>query len=78
VEADDFFVYVTDYFRTARYPFHNIEEIKTAAYPFFNLAYIRLKQRGIFGRKIWFIHKSEAFERVVLNHPELLQRVKTE
>lgn len=78
VEADEFFIYVTDYFRTARYPFHSIIEIKTAKYPFFNLAVIQFKEKGIFGKKAYFIHKSEAFERVVLHHPELMEKVRPE
>jgi len=78
VEIDNLFLYVTDYFKTARYPFHNIEEIKSNVYPFFNLGIITLAQPGIFGRKIYFIHKKEAFERVIIQTPELMPKVKLE
>jgi hypothetical protein len=75
VELDEHFVYITDFFRTARYPFHNIELIHTASYPFVQLAYITLYEKGIFGKKIYFIHKKEAFERIILQHPELMGKV---
>jgi len=75
VELDDHFLYVTDYFKTARYPFHNIEVIRSYVYPFFNLGVVLLAQPGIFGRKIFFLHKKEAFERVISQTPDLLPKV---
>lgn len=78
VEFDDHFVYITDYFKTARYPFHNIEVLKSMVYPFFNLGVLRLREKGIFGKKIYFIHKKEAFERIILNSQELLAKTVVE
>ncbi len=75
VEIDEHFMYVTDYFKTARYPFHNVDEIKSSSFPFARLGRITLGEPGIFGKRQYFIHNKETFERVILNHPELLTKV---
>lgn len=77
VEVSDDFLYVTNYLRTARYPFHNVAEIRTTRLPVLNLGSVVLNQPGIFGRKIYFLHSSEAFERVILVHPELSARFRS-
>ncbi len=55
IEVDDHFLYVYSYFRSRRYPFHQIESIRE--YPFgpLRIARIRLKSSGTFGRNIYFI-----------------------
>lgn len=75
IEIDDHFVYVTDYFKTARYPFHNIEEIKSSSFPFAQLGRIKLGTTGIFGKQLYFIHNKETFERIIISQPELLHKI---
>jgi len=78
VELDDLFVYVTDYFKTARYPFHNIVSIQSYKYPFFYLGKIELASPGIFGRNIYFIQSRESFLRILSAQEDLAPKVKEE
>src|SRR5690625_7405299 len=51
VEIDTDFVYVTNYFKTYRYPFHNIDTITEIDLLLFKLGTIRFKEKGSFGSK---------------------------
>lgn len=55
VEADGEFVYVTNYFKTARYPFHSIERIRQSRFLFLTVAVIHFVQRGSFGKRCFFV-----------------------
>ena len=48
-------VYASNYFKTYRYPFHNIEKITERDLGLFSLLKIYLKTPGKFGKKITFI-----------------------
>jgi len=62
VEIDPDFVYVTDYLKTYRYPFHNIESIKEINLYLFYLCTIRFKEKGSFGKKIHFLESRIKFK----------------
>ncbi len=55
VDIDGDFVYATNYIKTYRYPWHNIEHIKTKKGVIFNKGIITLKKGGKFGVKIPFL-----------------------
>lgn len=55
VEADSDYLYVTNYFRTARYPYELIEKVSTTDLRAFSVATVRLRQSGIFGRRFVFL-----------------------
>src|SRR5690554_583171 len=55
VEIDPDFVYVTNYLKTYRYPFHNIESIREINLFLFHVATIRFREKGSFGKKIHFL-----------------------
>lgn len=55
VEADADFLYVTNYFKAARYPFHNIEHLRISRFLILQLATVYFKEPGIFGNRIFFI-----------------------
>lgn len=69
VEIDPDFIYVTDYFKNYRYPFHNIQSIKEVNLLLFYLCTIRFKEKGSFGRKIHFLESrikfKDALEKIV-------------
>lgn len=62
VEIDEDFVYVTNYLRTYRYPFHNIASIREHKFLLFHLATIRFKEKGSFGKKIHFLESRIKFQ----------------
>ena len=55
VELDGEFIYASNYFKTYRYPFNNIEKITERDLGLFGLLKIYLKTPGKFGKKITFI-----------------------
>ncbi len=55
IDLDADFVYATNYIKTYRYPWHNIEHIKTKKGIFFNKGIITLKQGGQFGSQLPFL-----------------------
>lgn len=61
VEIDTDFVYVTNYFKTYRYPFHNIDTITEIDLLLFKLGTIRFKEKGSFGSKIHFLESRIKF-----------------
>ncbi len=61
VEIDPQYVYVTNYLKTYRYPFHNIESIREYNLILFYLATIRFKEKGSFGKKIHFLESRIKF-----------------
>lgn len=65
VEIDDNFVYITDYFKTARYPFHNIKKIQSFSMGFMWVGVIHFKVPGIFGPRSFFIQKRSAFLEII-------------
>lgn len=55
VEADGEFLYVTNYFKTARYPHSALERIGIVELYLRPLVFFRLKDKGIFGRRFFFL-----------------------
>ncbi len=78
VEMDPHFVYVTNYFKNFRYPYHNIEEIFISRFLFLSVATIRFKTPGTFGKKVFFVPNMERFRYVLTQHPEVFSAVKIE
>lgn len=77
VEMDDHFIYVTNYFKNVRYPFHQIEKVKEQDYFFFRTIHIFLKQSGLFGQKITFIPGRVNFDEFLAEHPNVVEEFKT-
>lgn len=55
VELDDAFVYVTNYFKTARYPYSNIEKISRNDYGIWLICKVHFKSPGQFGKSVTFL-----------------------
>lgn len=75
VEMDDLYVYVTNYFKTFRYPYHNIEQIQESKFFFLRLVTISLKEKGFFGQKITFVASNRLYQRFWDSQPELHKKL---
>lgn len=78
VEVDEEFFYVTNYFKTARYPFHNIEKVEVSHFFFFRTATIYFRKPGIFGRRATFVPTGYRFREFWETHPDLRERLLVE
>lgn len=74
VEVDTDFVYITDYFKTARYPFHNIGKVSSQSLGIFKLGVITYKVPGIFGKKSYFILHRDRLLHVIANVPAFAEK----
>ena len=75
VEADEHYFYITNYFKTARYPFHNIERVEESKIFFFRTAFIYFKEPGLFGKRIFFVPSNYRFQEFWDTHPELKEEL---
>ncbi len=71
VEMDGEFIFVTNYFKYARYPFHQIEKIRESNFLFLKIVRITLRTPGTFGRSFFFIASSGRYADFWIEHPEL-------
>jgi hypothetical protein len=71
VEINQEFVYVTNYFKNVRYPYHNIEGIAVSRFLILTFVRIRLKTPGSFGKNIFFIASTERLKAVIREFPGL-------
>ncbi len=77
VEMDDQFIYVTNYFKNIRYPYHQIEKVNEKDYYFFRIVHIILKQSGHFGKTIAFIPGRINFDKFLAEHPNVVEQLET-
>ncbi len=71
IEIGQGFVYVTNYLKNYRYPYHNIARIETSTFLFLHIGAITLKTPGYFGRKILFLPSMQRLKAVLAATPEL-------
>ena len=71
VEVDKEFFYVTNYQKTARYPFHNIEKIEEASYFLFKVFHVYFREPGIFGKKSIFLASGNRMNQALQQVPEI-------
>ena len=62
VEQENGFMFVTDYFRTIKFPFENISHITTMNLGLMKVAWLHLKTKGVFGKRIPFVVKNTNFK----------------
>ena len=72
VEMAPDFVYATNYIKTARYPYSNIEKIVEKDFLLFHTVHIHFKKKGIFGKKITFIPSRFRFQSFLNEHPDVV------
>jgi hypothetical protein len=71
VEIGQGFVYVTNYFKNFRYPYHNVERIETSTFLFLHIGTVTLKKPGYFGRRILFLPAMGRLRSALKANPEL-------
>lgn len=76
VEMDDQFVFITNYLRHFRYPWHNIESIEEHNFLFLRLVTLTFKTPGSFGKKIIFAASNQLYTGFLNSHPDLKKKVK--
>lgn len=74
VEMDGEFLYASNYFKTFRYPYHQIEKFTEKDYFFFSSFHVHLKQAGNFGKKMTFIASKKKFEKFAAQYPDVAQQ----
>ncbi len=75
VEMDSHFMYVTNYFKNVRYPYHQIESIEKRNYFIFKTIRVHLKQAASFGKTITFVSSRNRLTNFLKEHPEVSQQL---
>ena len=78
IEIDSQFIYVTNYFKNFRYPFHNIDRLVVKDYYFFKSIIIHFKTAGHFGEKVTFLPGRTNFDDFMNEHPEVAEQLNVE
>ncbi len=73
VEQEDGFIFVTDYFRTIKFPIENINKVSTMNLGLFKVVWFHLKSKGIFGKRIPFLAKKTNFKSFEANNQVLFR-----
>lgn len=71
LEADAEFLYITNYFKTLRYSWDSIEEIKESKFLFFTLGTVSLKEKGLLGQHHRFIASNRNYRQFWTEYPQL-------
>lgn len=80
IDMDERYVYVTNYFKTYKYPLSDIERITTSKMLPDRIFCIHLKAKGTFGQDIQFLASQALWKDYLGNHPAiagLIEKVKT-
>jgi len=72
VEMDADFVYATNYFKTYRYPWHNIANIDEKDYLLFRTLHIYFDQPGKFGKKVYCVISQKRLNEFIVDNPGTL------
>jgi hypothetical protein len=69
IDLDDHFLYVSNYFKTFKYPFSDIESIRDTRTLPGRVFCITLKSKGSFGKKIFFLASQVLWKDFLITHP---------
>lgn len=71
VEFSEEHAYVTNYFKTYRYPWDSIIKFEEISFLIFTITTIVLKEPGLFGKKMTFLASRKAYNKFMEEHPEV-------
>lgn len=71
IDADMDYVYVTNFFRTVRYPLQDIEKIEVSRGFIYNYGILFLKGKGYFGQNLNFIASKPRVEKFIAAEPNI-------
>jgi hypothetical protein len=77
VDMDERYVYVSNYFKTFKYPFSDIENIRDSKLLPGRIFVIVLKSKGSFGKEISFLASQKLWSDFVAGHPEIFHNILT-
>ena len=77
VELGKDFVYASNYLKTYRYPYHNVEKMVERDLGLFTLVKIHLKTPGKFGKKISFLLDEAMLKDFLDKHPEMTSLIQS-
>ncbi len=75
VEMDDEFIYVTNYFKTFRYPYHNIKKIRESDFLILKTVRIFFKEKGYFGKSIFFVASRKNLQHFLEEHTNVVEQL---
>ena len=75
VDMDDRFIYVSDYFRTYKYPFSDIANIRESKLLPGRVFIITFKSKGTFGKQISFLASQKLWNDFLVEHPDLFREI---
>ncbi|MFK7807387.1 MAG: hypothetical protein AB8F74_06230 [Saprospiraceae bacterium] len=75
VDMDNEFMYVSNYFKTVRYPYGAIDKIKERDWLLFHTVHVSFRKTGIFGGRIVFLCRGKKLSRFLKAHPEAAERL---
>jgi hypothetical protein len=71
VEQENGFIFVTNYFKTIKFPIDNISTVSTMDLGIFKVVWFHLKSKGVFGKRIPFIAQKTSFQSFEAQNPIL-------
>ena len=77
VDMDETHVYISNYFRTFKYPFSDVESIRESKTFPGRIFIIRLKSKGTFGQEIAFLASQKLWIDFIQNHPDIFLNILT-
>ncbi len=75
LDMDKQFFYVSNYFKTYRYKYIDIEKMTESDFLFFKTLKIRLRQKGKFGQNLIFLLSYKRYEKFIKENPELFAHI---
>ncbi len=75
LDMDANYFYVSNYFKTYRYKFEDIEDMRESDFLLFHTLRIRLRQKGKFGRNLKFLLSYSRYKDFIKKHPELFSHL---
>jgi hypothetical protein len=70
IEWDADFLYATNYFKTVRYPWHNLAGFQQSRFLLLTFVTVELREPGTFGRTIRFIASNRQLRKFKAEHPD--------
>lgn len=75
IDMDENFIYVSNYFKTFKYPYADVESIRETSLMPGRVYMIRLKSKGSFGQNIYFLASQKLWTDFVSEHPHLFENI---
>ncbi len=75
VEMDGEFLYVTNYFKWYRYPYHNIDRIIERDMVLLKVITVKFKESGNFGKKIFFLANHRKLNEFLKENPTVTKQL---